>query len=284
MLRRAFNWINPVLLANRNMHFILHARQLLALGVLSLLLLTSCSGATDAPTSVATQRLMLATATSTQLPPTVTPTSEPLTSAIDINAANENSDEIIPLLAGDVSLPREFLTSIRSDLAQRLNLEPERIELGQIQHEIWTNANLGCVDSFPLEQTYAGYAIDWIVNTTVYSVHTNGERDYVVCSGTHSLDGELLLAVDAIAADMFGLVQRRLSRELDLPQQRIRLVSINTVTWPDNSLGCPQPDEAYTSATLRGYRIEVLVGETTYIFHTDDSRLVACTPEREVLP
>lgn len=262
----------------------MHAKHLVVTCVLSLLLLANCSTTAVEPTLVATQPLVAVSATPTQPQPTVTPTLEPLTSASEINTRTSESNELVPLIAADVSLSTEFLSAIQSDLAQRLQVDADRILLGQVVPATWTNADLGCGNMHDFVQAIDGYALDWIVNNHVYDVHTRGESDYVVCSGSQTISGDLLLAVDAIAADLFGLVQRRLSNELDLPQQRIRLVDTYAVTWPDNSLGCPQLDEDYTDAELRGYRIEVLVGETTYIFHTDDSRLVTCTPEREVLP
>lgn len=262
----------------------MHAKHLVVTCVLSLLLLANCSTAAVEPTLVATQPLMAVSATPTQPQPTVTSTPEPLTSASEINTRTSESSELVPLIDGDFSLSTEFLSTIQMDIAQRLQVDADRILLGQVVPATWTHPDLGCGNSNDFVQAIDGYVLAWIVNNHVYDVHTRGESDYVLCSGYQIISGDLLLAVDAIAADLFGLVQRRLSNELDLPQQRIRLVDAYAVTWPDNSLGCPQPDEDYTDAELRGYRIEVLVGETTYIFHTDDSRLVACTPEREVLP
>src|SRR5688572_30705454 len=60
---------------------------------------------------------------------------------------------------------------------------------------------------------------------------------------------------DPIAAEMIALAQRRLSQDLDLPSRRIRLIEIAAVTWPDTSLGCPQPDIEYTPGTVDGYRL-----------------------------
>lgn len=262
----------------------MHAKHLFVSCVLSLLLLANCSPAAVESTSVATQPLVPASVTPTQPQPTITPTSESLTSASDINSRTSQSSELVPLLVGDVSPSTAFLSTIQTDLAQRLQVDVDRVFLGQALPATWTDADLGCGNTQNLVQAIDGYALTWIVNNSAYQAHTDGEASYVICSGSQRIHGELLLAVDAIAADIFGLVQRRLSNELDLPQQRIRLVDAYAVTWPDNSLGCPQPNENYTDAELRGYRIEVLVGETTYIFHTDDSRLVACAPDFEVLP
>jgi hypothetical protein len=39
------------------------------------------------------------------------------------------------------------------------------------------------------------------------------------------------------------------------------------VTWPDGSLGCPQPGMNYTMALVPGYRIKVRAGEQVLDYH-----------------
>jgi hypothetical protein len=40
----------------------------------------------------------------------------------------------------------------------------------------------------------------------------------------------------------------------------VALLSIDPVTWPDGSLGCPRPGELYTQALVDGHRIVVEAG------------------------
>ena len=47
----------------------------------------------------------------------------------------------------------------------------------------------------------------------------------------------------------------------------IQVVVAHEVTWPDGSLGCPQPDMAYTQVLVDGYRIELSDGTDTYHYH-----------------
>jgi hypothetical protein len=39
------------------------------------------------------------------------------------------------------------------------------------------------------------------------------------------------------------------------------------VTWPDGSLGCPQPDQFYTQALVPGYRVVVEAGGEQFHYH-----------------
>ena len=49
------------------------------------------------------------------------------------------------------------------------------------------------------------------------------------------------------------------------------------VTWPDGSLGCPQPGMMYTQALVDGYWLELAAGDRRAEYHTDlDGRAVSC--------
>jgi hypothetical protein len=47
----------------------------------------------------------------------------------------------------------------------------------------------------------------------------------------------------------------------------VEVVLYEDVVWRDGSLGCPQPDMAYTQALEDGYRIELTDGEIVYHYH-----------------
>ena len=48
----------------------------------------------------------------------------------------------------------------------------------------------------------------------------------------------------------------------------ITVVSAEAVTWPDGSLGCPQPGMMYTQALVSGYRIVLRAGDTVLNYHS----------------
>ncbi len=89
---------------------------------------------------------------------------------------------------------------------------------------------------------------------------------------------------DPVASELVALAQRRLAQDLGLPAQRIRLVEVTAVIWPDTSLGCPQPGETYAQGTFDGYRIVLSASDQEYIFHTDFDRAIPCAAEDERLP
>ncbi len=95
---------------------------------------------------------------------------------------------------------------------------------------------------------------------------------------------QTLVEIDPVAAELIGVAQRALGQQLNLPTRRIVLNEIQAVTWPDSSLGCPQPGAQYQQALANGYRIVLTAGQNTYIYHTDFDRVFLCDAENEVLP
>ena len=66
---------------------------------------------------------------------------------------------------------------------------------------------------------------------------------------------------------------------------QVKVLTVESVTWPDGSLGCPEPGMMYTQALVRGYRIRVDVAGTPMTYHTGaTSTFVLCPPERAQEP
>ena len=51
---------------------------------------------------------------------------------------------------------------------------------------------------------------------------------------------------------------------------------LRRTTWPDASLGCPQPGETYAQALTAGFVIELEVGGARHVYHSDGQRVVQC--------
>jgi len=57
---------------------------------------------------------------------------------------------------------------------------------------------------------------------------------------------------------------QRLSVEVD----RIRVLEVRNVTWPDAGLGCPQPGMMYAQGLHEGLLIRLGVGKKMYFYHS----------------
>ncbi len=86
----------------------------------------------------------------------------------------------------------------------------------------------------------------------------------------------------ADVSDAAAWAVEALQAALDVPAAEIWPIEIVPVLWSDTSLGCPQPDVAYTQVIVPGYRVTLMVGDETYQVHTDleGNAIVCFAPDR----
>jgi hypothetical protein len=75
------------------------------------------------------------------------------------------------------------------------------------------------------------------------------------------------------------------ARRTKLEASKLKVISVEAVTWPDGSLGCPQPGMLYTQALVPGYRIRIGAGGEVLDYHAGTrGSLVLCPSGRSVAP
>ncbi len=73
---------------------------------------------------------------------------------------------------------------------------------------------------------------------------------------------------------LVSLAKQRLAEKFQLDPQEFRLFSILPMSWPDSSLGCPQPGVLYQPVVTPGYQMVFEGGGQTYVVHSDQSDYV----------
>lgn len=73
-----------------------------------------------------------------------------------------------------------------------------------------------------------------------------------------AIPGEVRRAVVADAAKRFKVAE-----------SAVVLTRAEQVTWPDGSLGCPQPGLMYTQMLVEGFRVAAKTTEGELLYHTD---------------
>ena len=87
---------------------------------------------------------------------------------------------------------------------------------------------------------------------------------------------------DALLGDEVMTAIDDLVRERDVERDEVEVRVTELVTWPDASLGCPQPDEVYTQALVDGYRIVLAVEGQEFTYHGErDSPPFQCDDPQE---
>lgn len=103
------------------------------------------------------------------------------------------------------------------------------------------------------------------VTTTEEQAVTTTEPEY---------GSELVPVVEQARAD--------LADRLDVDESSIEVVSAESVTWRDGSLGCPEPGRFYTQALVEGSRITLDYEGDTYLYHADRDGAPFLCPEEQV--
>jgi hypothetical protein len=63
-----------------------------------------------------------------------------------------------------------------------------------------------------------------------------------------------------------------LAKRLDVGVENIKVLQTESITWPDSSLGCPQPGMAYLQVPEDGALIVLKVDSTLYEYHNGGNR------------
>ena len=74
----------------------------------------------------------------------------------------------------------------------------------------------------------------------------------------------------AMATGLKSMIEAALAdaaRRTGLDASTLKVARAERVTWPDGSLGCPQPGMSYTQALVPGYRIRIQAGKELLDYH-----------------
>ena len=81
-------------------------------------------------------------------------------------------------------------------------------------------------------------------------------------------------------ADELSIVaagKKDLAQRLSVRQESVVIASpIEEVTWPDASLGCPEPGMIYAQRVTPGYRFKLQSGEKVYEYHAGKGVVKLC--------
>ncbi len=87
-----------------------------------------------------------------------------------------------------------------------------------------------------------------------------------------------------VPEDIVAKMRADLARQIGSRAGAARVVRSEAVTWADGGLGCAEPGQLYTQATVPGYRVDFEAAGRTYIYHASASGVVklcrALSPRR----
>lgn len=230
--------------------------------------------------------------TRTLIPPTSTPTAEPVLATptpTDLPspsslAAASSEVEVFAL----PSSVQSVIDRTMSDLEDQPEVDPQDIRLLSVDAFIWRDPAWGC-QTRPADSggrgVVGGYRIAFSAGNRLYVYHTDTYRTFFLCEDADWLASEgRPVATDPIAQSLVDLVRQDAARRLGQTGDELTVTSLVMVVWPDTSLGCPQPKADYDNTPVTGYRLVLRAGDDTLIYHTSTRDAVLCTLKEEILP
>ncbi len=80
----------------------------------------------------------------------------------------------------------------------------------------------------------------------------------------------------ALPASVIEPVVADVAKLAGVPADQVTVISAEALTFPDGSLGCPQPGMVYTQALVDGYKIIAEAGGKTYDYRGTGSTFRLC--------
>lgn len=171
------------------------------------------------------------------------------------------------------------------DLAQRLGIPEDQVEIVSIEKAEMPVGSLGCGETEGRQNLglIIGEEIVLRAQGEEYVYHSDGRR-LVPCAPTPfpgaTRNPDVSGAENATGPAPQALAVADLARRLDVPESAITVRTVESVEWPDASLGCPQPGMMYAQVITPGYRIVLEAGGKRYEYHTSQTHAVLCSPRR----
>ncbi len=77
-------------------------------------------------------------------------------------------------------------------------------------------------------------------------------------------------APQPVAVGVAAVIEKALAdaeQRTGLPRHQLKVESAESVTWPDGSLGCPEPGMAYAQALVPGFRVKIRAAGELLDYH-----------------
>lgn len=193
-------------------------------------------------------------------------------------------------LAGDDMTYEEAKASAVQALKVHLSLDEGRsidnIKVITFTEKQWPDASIGCPSpgiNYP-QVIIPGYYAKLENEGILYNVHIGKKRAFVCTKSKKAHRGPPVKLKTLQIEVMSNRVQEDLAKKLSMPIDKVKIISIKSVTWPDENLGCPAHIQSKKTKkdikkNVRGYGMIVEAEGRRYTYHTDrKDRFVACPP------
>jgi hypothetical protein len=153
-------------------------------------------------------------------------------------------------------------------VSERVPVSRESLGNLRVRSIDWPDSSLGCAEPGVeyTQQVVPGHLVSFTVDDRIYSVHV-GERTAVICDRITDYLAErrqrgtsIIQAYQAAREDLAG--------KLYVDPEQVTVTNVQTLTWPDASLGCPVEGQEYEKGPVEGLRITMTCRDRQYEYRT----------------
>lgn len=162
-------------------------------------------------------------------------------------------------------------------LAADLGVPEDEVLVDTLRAVNWPDSSLGCPQPGQayMQVVTPGHKITLRVDGQFHFVHEARGKAFVCRRAKAAVAGvspklELVWSEQAIWA------RQDLAGRLGVAADDIRLVSAESRSWEDSSLGCPVAGETYVPGRVKGYVLTLSHRGKSFTYHTDLSRTIPC--------
>jgi hypothetical protein len=164
-------------------------------------------------------------------------------------------------------------------LASDLGVPEERVLVDTVRAVDWPDSSLGCPQPGQayLQVLTPGHKITLRVDGQFHFVHEARGKAFV-CRRAKAAVGGVTPKLELGWGEQAIWARQDLARRLGVPVEDIRLVSAESRSWEDSSLGCPVEGEESVAGRVKGYVLTLSHRGKSFTYHTDLSRTIPCPP------
>lgn len=174
---------------------------------------------------------------------------------------------------------RELARLAIATLAADLGVAEDRVFVDTIRAVDWPDSSIGCPQPGQayLQVVTPGHKITLRVGGLFHFVHEAKGRAFA-CRRSKPAVGGVTPQLELVWGEQAIWARQDLATRLGVPVEDIRLVSAESRSWEDSSLGCPVEDESYLPGNVTGYVLTLAHRGQSFTYHTDLSRTIPCPP------
>lgn len=186
-----------------------------------------------------------------------------------------------PESGANAALNAVLESAVVRDLAQRLSISPDQVTLVSAEKMEMPTGSLGCGETGGTQNQglLIGTEITLRADGQEYVYRTDGAK-LMPCTPKVFPGGRrptyVTGASQTPAPKPQELAVAALAKQLSLSPAAITVRSVESVDWPDASLGCPQPEMMYAQVITPGYRIILEAKGKSYEYHAGTGSVILC--------